>query len=128
MRSARPRGARPANRDLKLTGELFHVQGMELDGLNVWVTSVDLKNHKGYIHEFDLATGSFLRRLELTDGVRYHPVGISIHGRSIWVPVAEPRRNSSAVLDEIDADSLQTRRKSTLRTIWDAWRRLAATS
>jgi hypothetical protein len=96
---------------VSLDGELFHVQGVEIDGPHVWVTSVDLKNRKGYLHEFDLATGRFLRRLELTDGARYHPGGISIYDRSIWVPVAELKRNSSAVLEEIDADSLQVRRK-----------------
>jgi hypothetical protein len=96
---------------ITLDGELFHVQGVELDGPHVWVTSVDLKNRKGYLHEFDLATGKFLRRLELTDGARYHPGGISIYDRSIWVPVAELKRNSSTVLEEIDADSLRVRRK-----------------
>ena len=96
---------------LKLDGELFHVQGVELEAQHIWVTSVDRKNHKGYLHDFDRATGKFLRRLELTDGVRYHPGGISIYGRSIWVPVAEMKRDSSTVLEEIDADSLQVRRK-----------------
>lgn len=96
---------------LQLEGELFHVQGLELDSRRIWVTSVDQGNRKGYIHEFDRATGKFLRRLELTDGARYHPGGISISGRSIWVPVAELRPNSSAVLVEVDADSLRIRRK-----------------
>lgn len=96
---------------LDLTGELFHVQGLELDGRRIWVTSVDQANRKGYIHEFDRRTGAFLRRLELTDGARYHPGGISISGRSIWVPVAELRARSSAVLVEIDADSLEIRRR-----------------
>src|SRR5438309_4204734 len=96
---------------LNLSGELFHVQGVELEREHIWVTSVDLQNHKGYIHEFDRATGRFERRLELTDGLRYHPGGISISGRSIWVPVAEMTPNSSTVLVEIDADTLQIRRR-----------------
>jgi hypothetical protein len=96
---------------LKLDGELFHVQGVALESQNIWVTSVDRKNRKGYLHEFDRATGKFLRRLELTDGVRYHPGGISIHDRSIWVPVAEIEQNSTTVLEEIDANSLQILRK-----------------
>lgn len=95
----------------RLDGELFHVQGLELAGRRIWVTSVDQANRKGYIHEFDRDTGKLLRRLELTDGARYHPGGISISGRSIWVPVAELKPNSSAVLVEIDADSLRVRRK-----------------
>jgi hypothetical protein len=96
---------------LNLKGELFHVQGVDLDSQHIWVTSVDRENRRGYLHEFDRATGRLLRRLELTDGERYHPGGISLHGRSIWVPVAELKPNSSAVLEEIDTDSLQIRRK-----------------
>jgi len=96
---------------LALEGELFHVQGVDLDSRRIWVTSVDRENHKGYLHEFDRTTGRFLRRVELTDVARYHPGGISLHGRSIWVPVAELRANSSAVLEEIDTETLQIRRK-----------------
>lgn len=96
---------------LKLEGDLFHVQGLELDSRRIWVTSVDQEKRKGYIHEFDRLSGKLLRRLELTDGARYHPGGISISGRSIWVPVAELKPKSSAILVEVDADSLQIRRK-----------------
>jgi hypothetical protein len=96
---------------LKLEGELFHVQGLELDGRRIWVTSVDQKNRKGYIHEFDRLTGKLRRRLELTDGAKYHPGGISISDGSIWVPVAELRPNSAAVLVEVDTGSLHIRRK-----------------
>lgn len=94
-----------------LIGELFHVQGVELDRNHIWVTSVDRRNHKGYIHEFDRATGTLQRRLELTDGARYHPGGISINGESIWVPVAEMTPHSSAVLVEIDKQTMQVRRR-----------------
>jgi hypothetical protein len=96
---------------LRLDGELFHVEGVELEGPHIWVTSVDPENDRGYLHEFDRASGRFLRRLDLTDGPRYHPGGISISGRSIWVPMAESRPNSTAVLVEVDADSLRVRRK-----------------
>lgn len=96
---------------LKLEGELFHVQGLELDDRRIWVTSVDQKRRKGYIHEFDRLNGKLRRRLELTDGAKYHPGGISLSGRSIWVPVAELKPDSSAVLVEIDTDTLQVRRK-----------------
>jgi hypothetical protein len=96
---------------LQLEGELFHVQGLALDSRRVWVTSVDAQNRKGYIHEFDRRTGKLRRRLELTDGAKYHPGGISISGGSIWVPIAELRPKSAAVIVEIDADSLKVRRK-----------------
>ena len=96
---------------LNLQGELFHVQGIDLDDRHIFVTSVDVSNHRGYLHEFDSATGKFLRRVELTDGTRYHPGGFSISGNSIWVPVAEYRAHSSAVLEEIDIETLQSCRQ-----------------
>lgn len=98
-------------RTMQLDGELFHVQGLELGARRIWVTSVDNASKRGYLHEFDRATGQLLRRIELTDGVRYHPGGISIAGGSLWVPVAEMRAHSSAVLVEIDLETLAPRRR-----------------
>ena len=96
---------------LTLHGQLFHVQGVDLDGQHVWVTSVDGRHQRGYLQEFDRTTGAFMRRVELTDGPRYHPGGFSIANHAIWVPVAEYKAKSSAVLEEIDPDTLQIRRK-----------------
>jgi hypothetical protein len=96
---------------LALKGKLFHVQGLDLDGAHIWVTSVDVRHRRGYLHEFDRATGALLRQVELTDGPRYHPGGFSIADHAIWVPVAEYRSNSSAVLEQVDLDTLQIRRK-----------------
>ncbi|MES2042270.1 MAG: DUF6454 family protein [Pseudomonadota bacterium] len=98
-------------RALRLEGEIFHVQGVDLDSRHIWVTSVDRDSRRGYLHEFDRATGRFLRRLELTDGARYHPGGISLSGGSLWIPVAEMKPNSSAVLEEIDTETLRIRRR-----------------
>jgi hypothetical protein len=96
---------------IQLAGQLFHVQGLELDSEHIWVTSVDDAEHKGYLHQFDRATGRLLRQIELTDGQRYHPGGISIADGSIWVPVAEYRPNSTAVLLQIDISTLRVRRR-----------------
>ncbi|MDE0877891.1 MAG: DUF6454 family protein [Sphingomonas bacterium] len=96
---------------LPLRGEIFHVQGIEVEGDHIWVTSVDRREHRGYLHRFDRESGRLERRLEVTDGVRYHPGGISIANGSIWVPVAEMRPDSSAVLMEIDAKSFKVRRR-----------------
>ncbi len=96
---------------LNLHGQLFHVQGVDMDSRHIWVTSVDGRHQRGYLHEFDRVTGQFVRRLELTDGPRFHPGGLSIASHSIWVAVAEYRSKSSAVLEEIDIDSMQIRRK-----------------
>ncbi|MBX9662920.1 DUF6454 family protein [Novosphingobium sp.] len=96
---------------LQLQGEVFHVQGLALDPKHVWVTSVDNAGQRAFLHLFDRASGRFLRRLELTDGARYHPGGLSLSGGSLWVPVAELRPDSSAVLVEIDAETLTVRRR-----------------
>ena len=96
---------------LQLQGEVFHVQGLALGTSRLWVTSVDHRTRKAWLHEFERASGTFVRRLELTDGARYHPGGLSVSGGSIWVPVAEMKANSSAVLVEIDAHTLRVRRR-----------------
>lgn len=95
---------------LALHGEVFHVQGLALDAARIWVTSVDRRNRRGYLHVFDRATGAFLHRRDLTDGARYHVGGVSLRGGAIWVPVAEMRPDSSATLLEIDTATLATRR------------------
>jgi hypothetical protein len=103
-------GARLAGiRDLK--GTMYHVQGMDLDSGHLWVTSVDIEHKRGFLHQFNRTTGQFERQVELTDGVRFHPGGISVSGDSIWVPVAEYRPHSSAELVELDRKTLAIRRK-----------------
>lgn len=102
--------ARQAGR-FALDGEVFHVQGLAMEPDRIWVTSVDRAGQKGYLHLFDRATGRLIRRLDLTDGPRYHAGGISLAGHSLWVPVAENRPDSTAVLLEIDTRSLAVRRR-----------------
>jgi hypothetical protein len=85
---------------LELKGALYHVQGVDLDSRRVWATSVDSANRKGYLHEFSLATGALLRVRELHDGDRFHAGGIATDLSSIWIPVAEYRRNSTAVIQQ----------------------------
>lgn len=94
-----------------LHGTLYHVQGVDLDRDHIWISSVDAKSRRGYLHQFDRATGTLERQIELTDGPRFHPGGISIEGNSIWVPVAEYRPHSSAVLEEIDKRTLAVKRR-----------------
>ena len=85
---------------LELKGALYHVQGVDLDSRRVWVTSVDAPNRKGYLHEFSLVTGALLRVREVQDGDRFHAGGIATEAKSIWIPVAEYSRNSSAVIQQ----------------------------
>ena len=94
-----------------LNGTLYHVQGLAVDGAHVWVTSVDKDGHKGYLHEFNRKTGRLERQVDLTDGPRFHAGGISSSAESIWVPVAEYRAHSSAIIEEIDKRTLTIKRK-----------------
>ena len=94
-----------------LDGDLHHVQGLSLDRDHFWVTSVDASGHKGYLDQFNRATAKFERRIDVTDGPRFHPGGFSIHGDFIWVPVAEYKPHSTAVLEEIDKRTLAIKRK-----------------
>jgi Family of unknown function (DUF6454) len=91
---------------LELRGRVYHVQGIDLDDGRLWVTSVDSASRKGYLHEFALPSGELKRAIEIQDGVRFHPGGISADAASIFIPVAEYRRDSSAVI--------QRRNKATL--------------
>jgi len=94
-----------------LEGTLYHVQGIALDREHIWVTSVDAEKKRGYVHQFNRATYKFERQVDVTDGVLFHPGGLSVSGDSIWVPVAEYRPNSSAVLLELDKNTLKMKRK-----------------
>lgn len=92
-----------------LKGTLYHVQGIALDREHIWVTSVDAEKKRGYLHQFSRATYQFERRVDVTEGVAFHPGGFSVSGDSIWVPVAEYRPNSSAVLLELDKRTLKVK-------------------
>jgi hypothetical protein len=94
-----------------MEGTLYHVQGIALDREHIWVTSVDAEKNRGYVHQFNRATHRFERQVDVTDGVLFHPGGLSVSGDSIWVPVAEYRPASSAVLLELDKNTLKVKRK-----------------
>jgi hypothetical protein len=83
---------------LALQGRTAHVQGIDTDGVHLWVTSVDRAWRKGWLQEFAVADGRLERSIELQDGDRYHPGGITATGDSIWIPVAEYRTMSTALV------------------------------
>jgi hypothetical protein len=97
----------PLERTLALRGETHHVQGIDLDGEILWVTSVDQPNRRGYLHEFSLTTGELLRTRGIDEGERFHPGGFSADAESLWMPVAEYRRESSAVIQKRSKRTLE---------------------
>ena len=93
-------------RVLALQAKTAHVQGIDTDGVHLWVTSVDRASRKGYLQEFTVADGRLERSIEVQHGDRFHPGGIAADANSIWIPVAEYRAKSTA--------AVQRRNKRTL--------------
>ena len=79
-----------------LVGPTHHVQGIDIEGDVVWVSAVDKATHKGFLSRFNWKTGERLATVEVQDGERYHPGGLQLAGESLWLPVAEYRRESTA--------------------------------
>ena len=94
---------------IALQGPLHHVQGIDVEGGTLWVSSVDKEQKKGYLFKLDRHTGQIINKVEVQDGDKYHPGGLTLDGGNIWLPVAEYRRNSTAVI--------QLRDKRTLRLL-----------
>lgn len=62
---------------------------------------------KGIGHLFVMDRQGHLEKdITLGEGDMYHPGGISYDGTNIWVPVAQYRPNSSAIIYRVDAKSL----------------------
>jgi hypothetical protein len=103
------------SRVVELKGTTYHVQGIDLDERRVWVTSVDSAARKGYLHEFSLEDGKMLRSVEVQDGARFHPGGISVDAASIWLPVAEYRPASTSVVQRRNKRTLALESQFTAR-------------
>src|SRR3954452_10955090 len=94
-------------RSTDLHADTHHVQGIDFDRSRLWVTSVDKDRHKGYLQEFALSTGQHLRTVDVTAAERFHPGGLSADGESLWLPVAEYRRDSSSIIQQRSLRTLE---------------------
>jgi hypothetical protein len=94
-------------RTIELKTTLHHVQGMAVDGDRLWVTSVDARAKKGWLHEFSQASGEAIRAIEIQDGPRFHPGGISTEKDSLWIPIAEYRAHSTAIIERRSRQTLE---------------------
>lgn len=61
---------------------------------------------RGHLFEFDMQ-GRLLRQTTLGEGDSYHPGGIDYDGKDIWVPVAEYRPDSKAIVYRVDGATLK---------------------
>lgn len=108
--SAQPRAVLDvsnAERVLTLEGVTHHVQGIDTDGEQLWVTAVDRPSSKGFLYEYSMQDGKRLRSLELQDGERYHPGGIATDATSIWIPIAEYKAHSSTLIQRRNKKTLE---------------------
>jgi hypothetical protein len=95
----------------------FHPQGMVRIGPTFYISTVEITRAPaahpkqpggrdagaGVGHLFKIsADGALLADLVLGEGDAYHPGGIDYDGRFIWVPVAEYRPDSHAILYRVD--------------------------
>ena len=94
-------------RTIELRGPTHHVQGVDFEGSTLWITSVDAKNHKGYVQTFDLESGTLRKSVEIQDNQRFHPGGMTLDGESLWAPVAEYRAKSSSLIQRRNKQTLE---------------------
>jgi hypothetical protein len=85
-----------------LSGPLHHVQGIDIEGDSLWVSSVDRGSSTGLLSRVDLKTGRIEKQVQVQEGQRFHPGGICLDADFLWVPVAEYRRAGSSVVQKRD--------------------------
>jgi hypothetical protein len=113
-------------RRVPLDFETYHPQGLARVGDRLFLSSVEVLEApvrypepiggydrtpgRGRGHLFELSLdGRLLRQIELDEGTIYHPGGIDYDGEWLWVPVAEYRPDSDAIVYRVDPDTLRAR-------------------
>ena len=84
----------------------FHPQGMVKIGDAFFVSSVDKAHGAGHLFKIDM-NGRLAGDLPLGEGAIYHPGGIDYDGKAIWVPVAEYRPDSHAIVYRVDPAAMK---------------------
>ncbi len=109
---------------LKLNFATFHTEGIAFTPAHIFLSAVqileptvkyptpqggyDRTAGKGVGHLFVLdKAGNLQKDIALGEGDMYHPGGIDFDGANIWVPVAQYRPNSSAIIYRVDTTSLK---------------------
>jgi uncharacterized protein DUF6454 len=96
---------------LPIAFRTFHPQGMVKIGDTIFVSSVEVKNRdagEGVGHLFKIdKTGKLVADLRLGEGALYHPGGIDYDGAHIWMPLAEYRPDSRAIVYRVDPETMK---------------------
>ncbi|WP_226344311.1 DUF6454 family protein [Agilicoccus flavus] len=137
---------------LDLSFDTFHPQGLVVTRDRIYLSSVEIIEPttrypkpvdgmdrtpgKGVGHLFVMdRAGKLLRDIRLGEGDNYHPGGIDVDGRNIWVSVAQYRPHSSAIVYRVDTRTLRAQRmfevddhvgglvydKATQRLVGNSW-------
>lgn len=113
---------------LKLNFPTFHTEGIAFTPDHIFLSSVqileptvkyptpqngyDRTPGKGIGHLFVMdRAGNLQKDITLGEGDMYHPGGIDFDGTNVWVPVAQYRPNSSAIIYRVDASTLQVHKQ-----------------
>ena len=91
----------------ELENKTHHVQGIVVHGGMLWVSSV--AKDEGFLHKFEISSGRQLTASPIHDGKRFHAGGMDRDGDSLWVPVAEYRRESTSTILQVDTRTLSAR-------------------
>ncbi len=108
---------------LKLNFQTYHTEGIAFAGDRIFLSAVqviepttkyptpqggyDRTPGKGIGHVFVMdRQGNLQKDIVLGEGDMYHPAGLDFDGTNVWVPVAQYRPNSSAIIYSIDATTL----------------------
>lgn len=108
---------------IRLRFRTFHPQGMVKVGANFFLSAVEVRvapkklsvprdgqaydTGAGVAHLFKFGPdGTLLADITLGEGAIYHPGGIDYDGKSIWVPVAEYRPNSRALIYRVAPETM----------------------
>ncbi|WP_201829331.1 DUF6454 family protein [Microvirga zambiensis] len=101
-----------------------HPQGMVKIGDTLFVSSVEIQQPTkrfpqpvdgydrdtgagvGHLFKIDMK-GNLIADITLGEGSIYHPGGIDYDGKYIWVPVAEYRPNSRAIVYRVDPETMK---------------------
>ena len=59
------------------------------------------------VFEYTLPEGRPVRSVEIQDGDRFHPGGLMADGDSLWIPVAEYRKDSTATIQKRSKQNLR---------------------
>ncbi|TDT78717.1 hypothetical protein DFO47_106110 [Arthrobacter sp. AG258] len=113
---------------LKLNFPTYHTEGIAYSQDHIFLSAVqileptvkypapqdgyDRTPGKGIGHLFVMdKAGNLQKDIILGEGDMYHPGGIDFDGTNVWVPVAQYRPDSSAIIYRVDAETLDVHKQ-----------------